>query len=264
MALGQGADGIETDVVLSADGVPICLHDLWLETTTNVAERFAGRARADGHYYAIDFSAAEVRQLRAYGRGGQETHSSLPPMRIPTLDDLLRLRHHLMRTLERPIVLSIELKAPAFHRERGMPLEERVLEELKRHGCEGRDTGVSLHSFDAESLKRLRTMLQTPLPLYQITAEPVSPSRAEEFRAYAEGVSVSRWLIEDGEGKEAAGASLSTLCHQHGLKLFVWTMGRDEQAVHRMFWRYGVDGVITDNPDVAVKARTGTPIHFES
>ena len=46
LAYGQGAPWIEPDLVLSADGVPIALHDLTLDRTTNVAELFAGRARA--------------------------------------------------------------------------------------------------------------------------------------------------------------------------------------------------------------------------
>ena len=48
LAHAQGADFIEQDVVLSRDGVPIVLHDIHLDATTDVAERFPGRARQDG------------------------------------------------------------------------------------------------------------------------------------------------------------------------------------------------------------------------
>ena len=48
MAHAMGADFIEQDVVLSKDGVPVVLHDIYLGSTTDVAQRFAGRARADG------------------------------------------------------------------------------------------------------------------------------------------------------------------------------------------------------------------------
>ena len=60
LAYGQGAPWIEPDLVLSADGVPIALHDLTLDRTTNVAEVFAGRARMDGLHYASDFTTAEL------------------------------------------------------------------------------------------------------------------------------------------------------------------------------------------------------------
>ncbi len=98
LALGQGADGIETDVVLSADGVPVCLHDLWLETTTDVADHHDGRSRSDGHYYAIEFTFEQIAQLRAFGRVSHAERTELPRMHVVTLEDLLRLRQHLHRT----------------------------------------------------------------------------------------------------------------------------------------------------------------------
>ena len=64
MAHAMGADYIEQDVVLSRDEVPIILHDVVLEHTTDVAVQFPGRARADGHYYVTDFSLAEIKQLQ--------------------------------------------------------------------------------------------------------------------------------------------------------------------------------------------------------
>ena len=51
-----GADYIEQDVVLTSDGVPIVLHDVTLELTTNVARLFPERHRDDGLFYAIDFT----------------------------------------------------------------------------------------------------------------------------------------------------------------------------------------------------------------
>ena len=55
-----GADYIEQDIVLSRDGVPMVLHDIYLESTTNVAQRFPKRCRDDGRFYAIDFDLAEL------------------------------------------------------------------------------------------------------------------------------------------------------------------------------------------------------------
>lgn len=122
MAVGQGADGIETDVVLSADGVPFCLHDLWLETTTDAEEHFANHARPDGHIYAVDLTAEQIGRLRAFGRVGRNARSDLPAMPVPTLEDLLKLRQRLMQTLGRQILLLVELKSPACHAEQGKPL----------------------------------------------------------------------------------------------------------------------------------------------
>ena len=64
LAHGMGADYIEQDVVLTADDHPIVLHDIHLDLVTDVAERFPRRARADGRFHAIDFTLAEIQQLR--------------------------------------------------------------------------------------------------------------------------------------------------------------------------------------------------------
>lgn len=259
MAVGQGADGVETDLVLSADGVPLCLHDLWLETTTDAQDLWADYARPDGHIYAIDLSVEQISRLRAFGRVGRHARSTVPPVRVPTLEDLLKLRQYLMQRLGRQVMLLLELKSPAFHHEQGKPLEEAVLDVLERYGCTNSESGVILQSFEPESLQRLRTLLGTPLPLFWLTAHPLSARQLEEIRAFADGVAVSRWLIEDGEGKAVNRGRLVASCHRRGLRVFVWTMGQDESAVRRMFWRYRVDGVITDNPDIALRARANPP-----
>lgn len=64
LAHAQGADYLEQDLVLSKDGVPVVLHDIHVDAVTDVAEKFPTRKRADGRYYAIDFTVAELKQLR--------------------------------------------------------------------------------------------------------------------------------------------------------------------------------------------------------
>src|SRR5215207_7930387 len=53
-----GADYLEQDLVLSKDNVPIVLHDIYVDTVTDVAKRFPDRKRADSRYYALDFTVA--------------------------------------------------------------------------------------------------------------------------------------------------------------------------------------------------------------
>ena len=50
------ADFIEPDLVLTKDNIPICVHDIHLESTTNVEEIFPERKRSDGRWYAVDFT----------------------------------------------------------------------------------------------------------------------------------------------------------------------------------------------------------------
>jgi glycerophosphoryl diester phosphodiesterase len=64
LAYAHGADYIEQDVVMTRDGALVVLHDLTLDRVTDVAQQFPGRARADGRYYVIDFTLAELRSLQ--------------------------------------------------------------------------------------------------------------------------------------------------------------------------------------------------------
>ncbi|WP_416374910.1 glycerophosphodiester phosphodiesterase family protein, partial [Methanothrix soehngenii] len=68
LAYGMGADYVEPDLVLTKDGVFICLHDIHLESTTNVEEVFPDRAREDGRWYAADFTLSEIKQLKVHER----------------------------------------------------------------------------------------------------------------------------------------------------------------------------------------------------
>jgi len=68
MAHAMGADFLEQDVVLTSDGVPIVLHDIHLDSTTDVARLFPGRAREDGRYYALDFNLQEIKALSLHER----------------------------------------------------------------------------------------------------------------------------------------------------------------------------------------------------
>ena len=65
MAYAQGAHYIEQDLVMTRDDNLIVLHDITLDRTTDVDEKFPGRARSDGRYYAIDFTLEEIRTLNA-------------------------------------------------------------------------------------------------------------------------------------------------------------------------------------------------------
>ena len=69
LALRQGADYVEQDLQITKDGVLVCLHDLTLERTTDVAKVFPGRFRKEPggtrRWYVSDFTLAEIKQLDA-------------------------------------------------------------------------------------------------------------------------------------------------------------------------------------------------------
>lgn len=286
MAHAMGADYIEQDVVLSSDGVPVILHDVYLESTTDVARRFGDRARADGRFYAMDFRLEELRQLRVHERscrdgGGREV--AVYPDRfplgpalfgIPTLAEEIDLIAGLDRSRGRRTGLYIELKGPNLHHRRGMDIATAVLQVLAEKGYADRPQQVFLQCFDAPTLQRLRHEMRTPLPLIQLIGENSwgedtdsdynylrSPAGLAHITGYADGI--GPWLEQVYLGKDAMGeVRLSELAAQAralGLLVHPYTFRVDElpagigsfdELLDIFFRQAAVDGVFTDFPDL--------------
>jgi glycerophosphoryl diester phosphodiesterase len=163
-AYAQGADYLEPDVVLTRDGQPVALHDLTLDATTDVRQVFPDRAREDGMHYAIDFTLAELRQLRVFERIDPETGEQRYPVRFPTqqghfgivtLAELIELTQGLNETTGRNVGIYPELKFPAFHADSGHDIAAIVVEVLERYGYRGPEDGAIIQSFEPAPLIRL-------------------------------------------------------------------------------------------------------------
>ena len=109
LAFSLGPDFIEQDVVITKDDIPVVLHDIHLETVTNVEDVFPARHRDDGRYYARDFTLEELRQLRVHERANSDgkqvfkdryrgTHANF---KVATLNEHFELISELTANLER-------------------------------------------------------------------------------------------------------------------------------------------------------------------
>ena len=78
LAYAQGADFIEQDLVVTKDSKIIVLHDIHLETVTNVEHIFPSRKRQDGRYYALDFTLAELKTLHVHERQDSQGKQVFP------------------------------------------------------------------------------------------------------------------------------------------------------------------------------------------
>lgn len=285
LAHGMGADYLEQDVVLTKDDVPIVLHDIHLDTVTDVARRFPDRARDDGRFYAIDFTLAEIRTLNVSERFDRKSGQAVFPGRfpvglgrfqIPTLQEELELIQGLNRSTGRAAGVYPEIKAPAFHRREGKDISRIVLDVLSSAGYSQRDDRIYVQCFDAAETRRLREELHTELKLIQLIGENSwgeSTSYYEAMRTgeglrlvaeYADGIGPS--IDHIITGRDAAGRPiLSTLvedAHRHGLAVHPYTLRADalpdyaadvDTLLDLLFHRAGVDGVFTDFPDLAVQ-----------
>jgi glycerophosphoryl diester phosphodiesterase len=184
LAIRQGADYIEPDLVATKDGVLIARHEPLLGTTatgdhdsTNVADKpesanppYKSTKTVDGvtveGWYASDFTLAEIKTL-----GAKQTRDLRPTQfdgqfKIPTLQEIIRLVKNQSRTRGRKIGIYPETKHPTFHKDIGLPLEGRLVRVLKTNGLNHRNARVFIQSFEQANLKQLNTM--TPVRLVQL------------------------------------------------------------------------------------------------
>lgn len=249
LAVGLGADVIEPDVVLTRDGVPICLHDVHLERVTDVAQRFPGRAREDGRFYAIDLTLDEVRRLSATGG----TRHGLRGCGIPTFEEMVSLVRHLEGRMGRPLAIAPELKAPTFHRTEGQDLAGAALAVLRQAGYEERPESCIVQCFEPDTLVRLRGEFRTRLTLLELLGGDTVPTDAalDLIAARADAIGPSRKLVE------ASGGALVRAARDRGLMVIPYTFKDELEETRRYFRELRVDGLFSDFPDVALAARDG-------
>jgi len=290
LAHALGADFLEQDLVLSGDGIPLVLHDLALDAVTDVATRYPGRARGDGHWYAIDFSWQELSVLRVRERldlatGRPAFPDRFPsfnlkgqsPFRLHTLDQELTLIRGLNRTRGRESGIYAELKEPAWHETQGRDLTAAALAVLERHGYLEAGERIYIQCFDPSCLRRVHD-LAPQIPLIQLVGEPGwwprapadfatmrTPSGLAQVRRYAAGLGpwIGHLLSETGPDERPCCTDLVELAHRAGLLVHPYTLRRDAlphgfstlESLLGTLLDLGIDGIFTDFPDLAVRCR---------
>ncbi|ENO1828550.1 glycerophosphodiester phosphodiesterase [Vibrio vulnificus] len=240
LAYAMKPDYIEQDVVMTKDDQLVVLHDHYLDRVTDVAEKFPNRARADGRYYAIDFTLAEIKTLKVTegfniddkGNKVQGYPTRFPMWKsdftVPTLAEEIELIQGLNKTLGYDIGIYPEIKAPWFHRHEGKDISKAVLNTLKAYGYTDKNSKVYLQCFDPIELKRINDELmpamKMDLKLVQLMAYTdwnetmvyngnqatpydydwmFKPGAMQEVATYAEGIGPWKpMLVDDKSTKE--------------------------------------------------------------
>lgn len=178
LAFSQGADYIEQDIVISKDGVLIVLHDIHLETVTNVESIFPDKARSDGRYYALDFTLEELRQLRVHERQNTDGSQVFPnryqgtaQFSIATFEEHIELVTQLNRQFNKSVGFYPEIKSPAWHLTQGVDISQKVINILRKHELDDFNKPIYLQCFDFAELKRIRNALGAQLKLVQLIAD---------------------------------------------------------------------------------------------
>ena len=281
LAIALGADAVEPDVVMTADGVAVLRHETEIGATTDVAMRpeFAGRRtvkRVDGHevdgWFCEDFSLAELKTLRAVERLPQRRPRNTRwdgRFEVATFDELLLLLAEESRRWGRRIGLNVELKSSSYLASLGLALEDTVLASLCDHGLDRRDSGVLLQSFETTNLRRLRE--RTDLPLVQLVeasgapADLVAagdPTTYDDLCGHAGLRAVARYadVLGVAHTRVLQHPALVEDAHLAGLQVLAWTVrdddpgGRTDDEVRRLL-DAGVDGLFSDHPDTTLLVR---------
>jgi glycerophosphoryl diester phosphodiesterase len=275
LAIEQGADYIEPDLVMTRDGALIARHENEIGGTTDVAKHpeFASRRRTqviDGEsmtgWFTEDFTLAEIQTLRARERLGDlrpQNREFDGQFTVPTFDEIMEFTaaSNSRRSTDSRVGVYPETKHPAHFAAIGLPLEASVLQTLERHGYGREGSPVFIQSFDPRNLRQLRAM--TRLPLVQLLENELGDMRRIAEYADAIGIAKSLATLEAVEG-----------AHALELKVHVWTFRAENEflpddlkagkaaAAHgdlageiERYLLRGMDGFFTDFPAIGVRVR---------
>lgn len=216
-AIAAGADGVELDVRLTADGVAVVLHDAETGVVT------------DGSGPVSGMRLAELKRLRVRGE------------EVPTLDEALEV-------ISGRAIANLEIKNLPGEADYDSPREavvEAVAASVQRVGFEGT---VLVSSFNWLSIERARELLPGALTGF-LTIGAIDP-RAALVYARSRG---HDYVLPHVEALLGVGADYVADAHEAGLRVGTWTVDEDDRLATLFGWE--VDAVATNRPDAAVRVR---------
>jgi glycerophosphoryl diester phosphodiesterase len=230
-AAGLGFEWVENDVQRTKDGTLVVMHDETLKRTTDVEELYPDRAP----WRVRDFTAAEIARLDA----GSWFGAAFARERVPTLEQYLRrVSHHGQK-------LVLEIKNPRLY----PGIEHQTLKVLDSTGWLAPDHvrgRLIVQSFSAASVRAVHALR------HEVKTGFLGTPSAAELPAYSEFADQI-----NSSHRTITGAYVTTLHsfqgpHGERLEIFTWTV--DDARGARRVAGFGVDGIITNAPDVVAAA----------
>lgn len=270
LAIEQGADFIEPDVVSSKDGVLVVRHENEISGTTDVADRpeFAGRRSTktiDGAeftgWFTEDFTVAELKKLRTRERIADLRPHNIPlagQQQILTFDEVLDIAEEANRDRETPVGVYVETKHPSYFAGIGLDLNDQLIECLERRGVNHTEAPVIIQSMESANLRRIRE--HTPLVIIQLmvankaphdfvlakdgrTYDDLATAKGLAFVAeYADGIGPNKDMVigRDRRSRLTGDTGLVRRAHDAGLLVHIWTM-RNENTFLPADFKVGKD-----------------------
>ncbi len=218
MANALHADGFETDVHMTKDGVLVICHNYTIEATSN----------GNG-----EISEMTLEQLKEYDFGSYFA-PRFKDTRIPTVDEFLEFTKTTNIS-----VLNIELKSP---RAAETDIVKKTIAAVKEHGLWDR---LLISSFDPKLLVQAKQIDKTCK-----TGFLYSPDRSTSMQMFRRPVEFAKEIGADALHPHEVYINKNYVknAHDAGVEVNVWTVDK-VRSIERMI-RHGVDGIITNCPDV--------------
>ena len=279
LAITQGADGVECDLVPTKDGELILRHENWLNGTTNIESHleFADRSRAgysdgltENGFFSEDFDLQELASVRALERLPDLRPGSAKfdgQFKIPTIDALLAAPFMDGKSL------VIEVKHGMHFTRKGIDIAGILSQKLDASNWKARGIKVVIESFDHEMLLLLKNACGADKRYVFLTEQVRLPDNATRLsRSYLEllakdfdGVSLDLPLLLelDETGTHTVSNGSIELARSAGLEVYGWTLKAEDatQSVDEYFAKValvGLDGIFVDQPDLLRSIVDGT------
>lgn len=252
LAMRMGADIIEGDVYLTADGKAVMLHDGTLNATTNVVAYaathpdIAALRASNGSYDVTKFTLAQLQQLsvtcrNANGYCSDKTYFD-PALSysVTTFDAFLDLAYDYYVNTGIAIGVFPEAK------QSGLNVAQAILDGMTDAKYQGYFTTMGhglTQSFDRNQVDYLN--VHASIPVTYLGACPTTAAAAATVAAIADGIGPSSGQLSAACVSAAHGAGLSVMPYTY----------LNNPASYLSAYQLGVDGVFTNFPDLAVKAR---------
>ncbi|KQY57524.1 glycerophosphodiester phosphodiesterase family protein [Nocardioides sp. Root140] len=225
-AIETGADGLECDVRLTADGHLVCVHDRDLRRT----------ASNRGVVSTMDLDELNAFDFSSWKNPWSDLDDESPDM-DPELGKVLTLRKLLETVADagRRIEVAIETKHPTRY---GGLVERRLVELLREFGWTAADSPIRVMSFSFTALQRVERMAPD-LPVVMLV------EKAHHWPMLRRLVGKD-WIIGPGIRELTDHPGLGRRLQDSGRRVHVWTVNTDEQLA--LCRRLGVEAIITDRP----------------